>query len=125
MTPPAPLAWSDSTDDMDWQELSDLYRAAPLGDKSPQWLATAFGNSMFRCFVRDGGRLVALARHLDRQRRGQAEVEDLGDDVRGLEVEVELGEARRQLAADPAHVVVGVVLAVRCDAVSCQQFSFS
>ena len=62
MTPPAPLAWSDSTDGMDWQELSDLYRTAPLGDKSPQWLATAFGNSMFRCFERDGGRLVASGR---------------------------------------------------------------
>ncbi|MGE0330945.1 MAG: GNAT family N-acetyltransferase [Ramlibacter sp.] len=39
-------------------------RAAPLGDKSPPWLATAFGNSMFRCFVRDAGKLVGAGRAL-------------------------------------------------------------
>lgn len=59
-----PLTWSDQLDGLDWQELSDLYRAAPLGDKSPQWLRTAFGNSMFRCLVRDGGQLVGAGRAL-------------------------------------------------------------
>ncbi len=58
------LTWTDQLDGLDWQELSALYRAAPLGDKSPQWLGTAFGNSMFRCFVRDGGRLVGAGRAL-------------------------------------------------------------
>lgn len=56
--------WSDSIDDIDWQELSDLYRLAPLGDKSADWLRRAFGNSMFRCIVRDGGRLVGAGRAL-------------------------------------------------------------
>ena len=58
------MIWSDCLDDMDWDELSALYRAAPLGDKSPAWLRTAFGNSMFRCFVREGGKLVGAGRAL-------------------------------------------------------------
>ena len=64
MTTVTSLTWSDSLDGLDWQELSDLYLAAPLGNKSPQWLATAFGNSMFRCLVRDGGTLVGAGRAL-------------------------------------------------------------
>ena len=57
------LAWSDSLQDLDWNELSALYRVAPLGDKKPQALETAFGNSMFRCLVRDEqGRLVGAGR---------------------------------------------------------------
>lgn len=59
-----PLAWSDSIDDLDWHELAALYQAAPLGDKSPATLKTAFTNSMFKCFVRDGGRLVGVGRVL-------------------------------------------------------------
>lgn len=56
------LVWSEAIDDVDWGELSALYRAAPLGDKSPAWLETAFANSMFRCLVREAGRLVAAGR---------------------------------------------------------------
>jgi hypothetical protein len=29
------LEWKHSTDGVDWEELSALYRAAPLGDKKP------------------------------------------------------------------------------------------
>ncbi|MBP6406821.1 MAG: GNAT family N-acetyltransferase [Proteobacteria bacterium] len=58
------LTWTDQLDGLDWQALSDLYRVAPLGDKSPAWLKTAFGNSMFRCLVRDGGTLVGAGRAL-------------------------------------------------------------
>lgn len=58
------LAWSDSLDAVDWDELAALYRLAPLGDKDPAKLRTAFANSMFRCFVRDAGRLVAVGRAL-------------------------------------------------------------
>jgi len=61
---PMQLDWSDTLVDIDWHELSALYRAAPLGEKSPKWLATAFGNSMFRCFVREGGQLVGVGRAL-------------------------------------------------------------
>lgn len=60
----APLAWSETLDGIDWDELSALYRAAPLGDKSAQGLRTAFGNSMFRAFARDGGALVGAGRAL-------------------------------------------------------------
>nr|WP_315474169.1 GNAT family N-acetyltransferase [uncultured Rhodoferax sp.] len=56
--------WSDSTDSLDWDELAALYRAAPLGNKTPEGLKTAFGNSMFRCFVYDDGALVGVGRVL-------------------------------------------------------------
>lgn len=56
------LEWSEAIDDVDWQELSELYRLAPLGNKSPDWLRRAFGNSMFRCMVREHGRLVGAGR---------------------------------------------------------------
>lgn len=49
---------------VDWLELSELYRIAPLGDKPPDRLATVFSNSMFKCFVYVGGRLVAAGRVL-------------------------------------------------------------
>lgn len=62
--PTAPLVWSDRMDDLDWNELSALYQAAPLGNKNPAGLKTAFGNSMFRCFVFDGGKLVGVGRAL-------------------------------------------------------------
>jgi ribosomal protein S18 acetylase RimI-like enzyme len=59
-----PLVWSHSIDNLDWNELSALYHAAPLGNKSPDSLKTAFTNSMFRCFVFDDGRLVGVGRAL-------------------------------------------------------------
>lgn len=56
------MEWSEAIDDVDWQQLSDLYRLAPLGNKSPDWLRTAYANSLFRCLVRDGDKLVAAGR---------------------------------------------------------------
>ena len=50
------LAWSTSIDDIDWDELSALYRAAPLGDKKPAHLRKVFGASLFTRFVREDGR---------------------------------------------------------------------
>lgn len=58
------LDWTDNLGSVDWAELSELYRLAPLGDKHPDRLRTCFANSMFRCFVRDAGRLVAAGRAL-------------------------------------------------------------
>lgn len=59
------LQWSDAIDAVDWDELSALYRAAPLGDKPPQALRTVFSNSLHRCLVRDAaGRLVGAGRVL-------------------------------------------------------------
>lgn len=58
------LDWNHSTDAVDWEELSALYRAAPLGDKKPLHLQTVFSNSMFKCFVYENARLVGAGRAL-------------------------------------------------------------
>ena len=60
----ASLTWSHSVENLDWNELAALYRAAPLGNKLPAALQVAFGNSMFKCFVREGGALVGVGRAL-------------------------------------------------------------
>jgi GNAT superfamily N-acetyltransferase len=57
-------AWRYSLDGLDLDELSRLYRMAPLGDKSPKMLETVFGNSMFTCFVYSGDALVGAGRAL-------------------------------------------------------------
>ena len=59
-----PLVWSYSIDGLDWNELSALYDAAPLGIKNPSGLKTAFTNSMFKCFVYEDGKLVGVGRAL-------------------------------------------------------------
>ena len=58
------IEWKHSVDGVDWEELSALYRAAPLGDKKPALLAQAFGASRFVCLAYDDGRLVAAGRAL-------------------------------------------------------------
>ena len=58
------LEWKHSTDGIDWEELSALYRAAPLGEKSPLHLQKVFSNSMFKCFVYENAKLVAVGRAL-------------------------------------------------------------
>ena len=58
------LEWKHLTDGVNWEELSALYRAAPLGDKKPSHLQTVFSNSMFKCFVYDDARLVGAGREL-------------------------------------------------------------
>lgn len=58
------LAWTNQIIGIDWRELSALYAAAPLGNKSPASLQTVFTNSMFRCFVSVNGKLVGVGRVL-------------------------------------------------------------
>ena len=58
------LVWQHTIDGIDWEALSALYRAAPLGDKSAALLQTVFSNSMFTSFVFDEDRLVAAGRVL-------------------------------------------------------------
>lgn len=58
------LDWRHTTEGIDWDELSALYRAAPLGDKPSALLQTVFGNSLFKCFVYHDGRLVGAGRAL-------------------------------------------------------------
>lgn len=57
-----PLSFSDDLAAIDWDEVSALYRAAPLGDKSPGDLKLVFENSMFRVFAFDAGALVGAGR---------------------------------------------------------------
>ena len=44
------LEWKHSTDGVDWEELSALYRAAPVGDKKPLHMRTVLsrGGSLQR-----------------------------------------------------------------------------
>ena len=58
------IRWQRTVDGVDWEELSALYRAAPLGTKSAALLQTVFGNSLFVSFVYDDGRLVGAGRAL-------------------------------------------------------------
>lgn len=58
------IEWTDELDNVDWNELSALYKAAPLGDKKPADLKFVFANSMFRWFAYEAGRLVAAGRAL-------------------------------------------------------------
>jgi GNAT superfamily N-acetyltransferase len=61
---PGGYVFSADLSDLDWAELSELYRLAPLGQKPPDRLQVVFGHSMFRCFVRSEGRLVGAGRAL-------------------------------------------------------------
>jgi ribosomal protein S18 acetylase RimI-like enzyme len=56
------MEWVFEQERIDWNELSNLYRIAPLGDKDPDLLQRVFSNSMFKCFVFDEGRLVGAGR---------------------------------------------------------------
>jgi ribosomal protein S18 acetylase RimI-like enzyme len=56
--------WLFEPDTIDWQELSNLYRIAPLGEKSGEHLRLVFGNSRFKCFVLEDGKLIGAGRAL-------------------------------------------------------------
>jgi ribosomal protein S18 acetylase RimI-like enzyme len=58
------VTWIYSDDAVNWDELSNLYRVAPLGEKPPEDLKTVFSNSRYKCFVYEGERLVAAGRAL-------------------------------------------------------------
>jgi len=49
---------------INWDELSELYRIAPLGIKLPADLEVVFTNSKFKCFVYQNGSLVGAGRAL-------------------------------------------------------------
>jgi len=58
------IEWINDLSRADWDEITALYRAAPLGNKNPEDLKTAFTNSMFCCFAFDDGALVGAGRVL-------------------------------------------------------------
>ena len=57
-------SWVHDIGAVNLDELSNLYRIAPLGDKPPAALATVFGNSMFTCFAYAGDILAGAGRVL-------------------------------------------------------------
>jgi ribosomal protein S18 acetylase RimI-like enzyme len=62
MPDPDAMQWILDDAHVDWHALSALYRVAPLGDKSADHLKQVYANSMFKCFVFDGGRLAGAGR---------------------------------------------------------------
>jgi len=58
------LQWRLDQAGIDWNELSRLYRIAPLGEKKPEHLELSFTNSRFKCFVFSDGALVGAGRAL-------------------------------------------------------------
>ena len=58
------LTWYFDQTRINWNELSELYRIAPLGRKLPDHLKLVFSNSKFKCFVYHGNVLVGAGRGL-------------------------------------------------------------
>ncbi len=58
------MQWIFDDFGIDWNELSRLYRIAPLGDKKPEDLRISFSNSRYKCFVFDNGEMVGVGRAL-------------------------------------------------------------
>ncbi len=58
------MQWIFELNSIDWSELSNLYRIAPLGDKKPDDLRLAFSNSMYKCFVFNDGVMIGAGRAL-------------------------------------------------------------
>lgn len=56
------MEWSFDQNGIDWAALSELYRIAPLGEKKPEELQLAFGNSMYKCFLFENGMLIGAGR---------------------------------------------------------------
>lgn len=56
--------WVNELASVDFEELSTLYRVAPLGEKGPRALQTVFANSMFVCFAYADGDLAGAGRVL-------------------------------------------------------------
>ncbi len=58
------LSWKYDQESINWEELSNLYKIAPLGDKKADNLQRTFSNSMFKCFVFKDSQLVGVGRAL-------------------------------------------------------------
>lgn len=58
------FSWVYDHSEVDWDELSELYRIAPLGEKPPKDLETVFSASKFKCLVYAEGILVGAGRAL-------------------------------------------------------------
>jgi len=56
--------WVYTLDEINFNDLSQLYKIAPLGDKKSYNLQTVFKNSIFKCFVFHNSILVGAGRAL-------------------------------------------------------------
>jgi len=107
------MTWMFDQESVDWNELSNLYKIAPLGNKDPADLQIAFSNSRYKskCFVFDNEKLVGVGRgladgvdcsylcdvavHLDYQGQG------LGRDIINRLKELSAGHKKIILYASP------------------------
>lgn len=58
------IIWQYNQENISWNELSELYKIAPLGEKDPKDLEIVFGNSRFKCFAFYENKVVAVGRAL-------------------------------------------------------------
>ncbi len=58
------ITFDYSTDSVNWTELAEVYRLAPLGTYNPKWLQRAYEKSQVCCFVYHGTQLIAAGRAL-------------------------------------------------------------
>jgi len=58
------LKWIYDTKNVDFHELSNLYKIAPLGDKKAEDLKVVFSNSLYKCFVYAEEKLIGVGRAL-------------------------------------------------------------
>jgi len=58
------FSWIYDQSSIDWNQLSELYRVAPLGDKPAENLKIVFSNSKFKCFIFDQSKLIGVGRAL-------------------------------------------------------------
>ncbi|MFT6897926.1 MAG: ribosomal protein S18 acetylase RimI-like enzyme [Paraglaciecola sp.] len=59
-----PFTWVYEQINTNWEQLSELYRIAPLGNKTPEDLEIVFSNSKFKCFVFDNSKIIGVGRAL-------------------------------------------------------------
>ena len=58
------LSWSFDLSRINWSDLSELIRIAPLSDQPPEQIKTIFSNSQFFCFVFHETQIVGAGRIL-------------------------------------------------------------
>ena len=58
------MQWRYDSNGVDWDDLSNLYKIAPLGDKKPEDLKMVFENSRYKCFIYDEEKLIGAGRAL-------------------------------------------------------------
>jgi GNAT superfamily N-acetyltransferase len=58
------ISWCYDQSKIDWSELFELYKIAPLGIKPPADLEIVFKNSRYKCFVFDDDKLIGVGRAL-------------------------------------------------------------